>query len=216
MFIKLEAQERAILGKKTKRLRAKGLIPAEVFGHGFLNKHVSVQEKAFTKAYREAGENTVLELLIGGEKIPVLISHVAKNNLSGTVLAVDFYRVKKGEKIRTHVPVEYVGTDMAAKSGYVLVKVTSQLEVEGLPEHIPHSFKIDVSNLTKPGQNIEVKDIEAPESVKFFAPPETVLVTVGEQEKEEAAPVPAAEEGDKEEKGEKKEGEEKEEREEKK
>lgn len=208
MSIELKAKERTLLGKKVKNLRAEGFIPAEVFGHGFENKHIAVSEKEFTKVYKEAGENTVIELLIGSEKTPALISHVAYDRILEKVLAIDFYHIKKGEKIRTHVPVEYVGTDMATKAGFVLVKVVSQLEIEALPDNIPHSFKVDISALQEPGQNIEVKDMSVPEGVKLFVAPETVLATVGEKAKEEIVePAPVAET---EEEG--KEGEEKEEK----
>lgn len=212
MTATLKAEPRTVLGKKTKHLRAEGIIPAEVFGHGAENQHVSVAEKDFMKIYREGGENAVIELSIGGEKVSTLVSHVAQDHVSGKVLAIDFHRIKKGEKIRTHVPVEYVGNDMAAKAGFVLVKVTSQLEIEALPENIPHSFQVDISGLQEPGENIEVKDMTLPEGVKLFVAPETVLVTVGEKAKEEIAPAPTEEAEDEE----KKEGEEKGEKEEKK
>ena len=194
MSIELKAQNRTILGKKVKPLRAEGLIPAEIFGHGLKNKHISVAKDEFARAYKKAGENTVIELLIGEEKTSALISHVAQNYISGETLAIDFYHIKKGEKIRTHVSIEYIGTDTATKAGFVLVKVTSQLEVEALPENIPHSFKIDVSALQESGQYMEVKDIKIPEGIKLFVAPDTVLVTVSEKAKEEVVVAPVVEE----------------------
>ena len=48
--MELNAQIRTLLGKKTKGLRKSGFIPAEVFGRGIQNKHLSVQAKEFAKA----------------------------------------------------------------------------------------------------------------------------------------------------------------------
>ncbi|KKS43573.1 MAG: hypothetical protein UV07_C0032G0007, partial [Candidatus Azambacteria bacterium GW2011_GWB1_42_17] len=39
--MELNAKNRNVLGKKVKRLRKEGLVPAEIFGHGVENKHVS-------------------------------------------------------------------------------------------------------------------------------------------------------------------------------
>jgi len=196
MSIELKAHNRTILGKKVKQLRAEGLVPAEIFGHGFENKHVSVSAKDLEKAYGAAGENAIITLAIeGGEKVPVLISNIERNHISEGFLAVDFYHVRKDEKIRAHVPVVYTGADMAGKEGYLLVKVLEHIEIEALPDAIPASFTIDISSLTEPGQNKEVREIIAPKDVKILTPGDTVIVTVTEKEKEEAVPPPAPETG---------------------
>ena len=79
----LQIKDRSILGKKTKKLRRDGIIPAEIYGRGTENKHISIHQKEFLKIYKEAGENTVLNLITENkEKIPALISEVNKIYLS--------------------------------------------------------------------------------------------------------------------------------------
>lgn len=187
--MELNTTTRTILGKKVNRLRKEGLIPAEIFGHGFDNKHVSVPVKEFIKTYNAAGENTIVTLNIDGkEKIPVLITNATKNHLSDEYLSIDFYHIRKDEKIKTHVPVVYIGTDFAAKSGFLLIKLLDQIEIEALPDQIPHSFEIDISKLVEPGQGIEIKDISAEKGVKILTPHDTVIVTVTEKTKEKEEP----------------------------
>ena len=60
--MELKIQSRTVFGKKVSRLRNEGLIPAEVFGRGIKNEHVSVSAKEFSKIFKEAGENTVINL----------------------------------------------------------------------------------------------------------------------------------------------------------
>lgn len=208
--MELNATTRMVLGKKTKSLRRERLIPAEIFGHGFDNKHISVPAKEFIKIYNAAGENTVVTLNIDDkEKIPALITHAAIHHLSGEYLSIDFYRVRKDEKIRTHVPIIHTGADIAAKSGFFLIKLLNQVEVEALPDQIPHSFEINISQLTEPGQSIEVNDIAIEKGIKILTPHDTVIVTVAEKTKEKEEPQvqpeettqePAQEKGEKEEK----------------
>ncbi len=190
-MIELKIQDRTIFGKKTKQLRATGLIPGEIFGHGFKNEHVSVSAKDFEKTYKEAGENTIITLTNASEKkIPVLISHVERDLINNIILSIDFYHVRKDEKIKTRVPIEYVGEDAATKAGNLLVKVLDEIEVEALPDKIPHSFIVDVSTLITSGQSISVEDLKVEKEVKILTHKETIIATVTEKAKEEVAPAP--------------------------
>ncbi len=185
MPIELTVKERMILGKKTKHLRAEGLIPAELFGHGIENKHLTVTSKDFLKVFKEAGENTVITLINEkGEKFQALIADVMRDHLSGSICTIDFHSVKKGEKIRAKVPIEFVGEAPAVKHGLLLVKVTDEIEIEALPEHIPHRFEVDLSNLSDASQSIALRDLTISEQVKAITPLESIIVTVTEPAKE--------------------------------
>ncbi len=188
--MELNAQTRVILGKKSKRVRAEGFIPSELFGHGTENRHLSVPAKEFKKVYDKAGENTVIMLTIDGkEKQSVLISETQFNSLSNMFMSAAFRAVKKDEKITVSVPVEYTGTDMAVKNGFILMKLVQEIEVETFPNSIPHSFIVDITSLTEPGQSIEIKDITVPKEVRILIAEDTVLAAVTEKEEEEIAPV---------------------------
>ena len=67
-MISLSAKTRNIFGKKTKAIKNQGLIPAVVYGPGVKNASVEVEEKEFVKVFRKAGESSLVELSIEGEK----------------------------------------------------------------------------------------------------------------------------------------------------
>lgn len=193
--MELKTQTRTIFGKKVKQLRSNGLIPAEVFGHGFKNDHVSVPTKEFSKIFKEAGENTIVNLINEkGEKTPVIINDVAHDHIKNVILSVDFHRIRMDEKIQAKVPVELLGDAPAVKKGFMVVKVLNEIEVEALPANIPHRYEIDIAHLEEPGQGVYVKDLKVSANVKILAHAESAIVTVAETAKEEsetaAAPAP--------------------------
>lgn len=195
--MELHAQTRTELGKKSKSLRKAGRVPAELFGHGIENKHISVPAKEFSKIYADAGENTVLTLVIDEkEKFPVLVSDAQFDSLSQTFMSTAFRAVKKDEKITVTVPIEYTGTDMAAKNGFLLVKVLDEIEIEAFPQDIPHSFVIDITPIDALDKSIEIKDVKIPKGVEITIPKETVLVTVTEKAAEEVTETPPEEEAE--------------------
>jgi large subunit ribosomal protein L25 len=190
--MELKTQTRTIFGKRTKNLRKAGLIPGEVFGHGTINEHVSVAAKDFKKMFKEAGETTVINLVDEkGAKIPAIIADVIYNHLTDAILAVDFHRIRLDEKLEAKVPVVFTGTAPAEKTGLVLVKVTAEIEVEALPNDLPHEFSVDLSSLTNAGEGIYVKDLKISPKVRVKTPGNMAIVTVTEPRKEEVTPPPA-------------------------
>ncbi len=186
-------QTREQFGKVNKALRKQGFIPAELYGHGIPNIHLSVDAKEFRKIFREAGENTVIQLMIGDKRYPALIHEVRENYVSGGVDHIDFYQVRMDEKIKAHVPIEFTGDAPAVKAfGGILNKSMLEIEAEALPVDLPRRFTVDLSSLAELNQSIYVKDIAIPEKVKIFVGPDAVVATVMPPLKEEEiAPQPA-------------------------
>ncbi len=184
--MELKAEKREILGGKVNALRKQGLIPAELYGHGSKNEHLTVNEKEFMKLFKDAGESTVISLVIGGKKTPVLIYDVISDSISDKVEHIDFYIVNMDEEIETAVPFEFIGESMAVKAqGGVLVKSMHEIEVSALPAHLPHAIEIDLGVLENIHDSIHVKDIKVKGGVKLLAEPDAVIATVMEQETEE-------------------------------
>jgi len=209
--MELQVQKREILGKRVESLRNQGFIPAELYGHGFENIHLTVPAKEFLKLFKEAGESTIVNLSLENKKLPVLIHDVSVDPLSDQIINIDFYQVKMDEKITTSVPLEFVGVSPAVKEkDGVLIKAVQEIEVEALPADLPHNIKVDISQLSDIGMNIQIKDLKINKKVKVLADPETVVATVTEPVKEEVVEKPITVEEVKVEGEEEKEGEEKE------
>jgi len=189
----LAVKNRTVTGKKVKTIRREGLVPAELYGHGLKNVHLSVAAKEFNKLFKEAGSNTVITLLLEKEKRSAIIHSVSRNYLTGDVMNVDFYEVRMDEKIKTMVPLEFTGDAPAIKEkSAVLNKAMSEIEVEALPADLPHSIKVDLSVLDDLNKSIYVKDLKLPKGVVFLVDEETAVVTATPPAPEEVV-VPVAE-----------------------
>jgi large subunit ribosomal protein L25 len=192
--MQLPVQTREKFGKSVKTLREQGLIPAELYGRGINNVHLAVEAKQFKKIFREAGENTVIDLALGKEPRKALIHGVQRNPVSQEIEHIDFYQVRMDETITAKVPFEFAGEAPAVKEyGGILNRTMNEIEVEALPGDLPHSIQVDLAELKELNQSVYVKDLKLPRGVEVTVDPETVIVTVAEPMKEEeAAPAPAA------------------------
>jgi large subunit ribosomal protein L25 len=184
----LSVKTRDILGKKVKALRKEGLIPAELYGHGFKNVHVTVPAKEFAKLYKVAGATTLVTLLIEKEKKSVMIHEVGRDAVTDEIIHVDFHQVRMDELVKALVPIEFTGEAPAVKEkGAVINRSMSEIEVEAFPQDLPHGIAVDLSVLTDLDQSIYVKDLVHPKGVTFLVDPETAVATATEPLPEEVA-----------------------------
>jgi len=181
----LIVQTREKVGKGVKSLRREGLIPAELYGHGVTNVHLAVPAKEFSKVFKQAGENMVINVVLEKEKRPAMIHDVTFNPVTDEIMSIDFYEVRLDELIKVKVPLNFLGAAPAVKEGGILVKAMQEIEVEALPGNIPHTLDVNLNGLSGIGQSIHVKDLGLPAGVKFLVNPETVIVTVKEKAVEE-------------------------------
>ncbi len=184
--MELAVEERKKFGKAGKTLRGEGLIPAELYGHGLQNMHLAVKTKEFSKVFKEAGENIIVNLMFGKEKLPALIHDIQRHYVTDEIIHIDFYQVRMDEKITTHIPIEFTGDAPAVKEqGGFLNKTLTEIEVEALPADLPHGFTLDLGSLNELNKSLYVKDISVPSGVKVLLDPEAVVVTVIPPVKEE-------------------------------
>ncbi len=185
--MELAARKRSEAGKSAKSLRAEGLIPAELYGRGIENMHLVVEEAEFRKVFRAAGENTVIDLLVDGEKRKVLIHDVQRHYLKGTILHVDFYQIREDEKVTARVPLKFQGESPAVKEkGAVLNKAMTEVEVRALPGDLPKEINVDLAVLDELDKSIYIRDLPIPRGVEITLDPDTVVATAMERATEEA------------------------------
>ena len=159
--IELNAQNREVLGSGVKKLRRDGYVPAVLYGKGQEPLPLQVPLKDFNKAFKMAGESTLVYINVGGQSYPTIIHDVSRDTLTDGILHADFYKVRLDEKIKTNVPVVFVGESPAVKElGGIFVRNVNELEVEALPQNLPHELKIDISILKNFGDKITIKDLK--------------------------------------------------------
>lgn len=186
MQIILTANKRTHLGKTINQLRKQNILPGVVYGHGFDSTPLEMNEKEFKKAFKQAGENTLVSLQVEGQTIPVIIHDVQMHYLKDHPIHVDFYAVKMDEKLKARIPLHFVGESAAVKElGGVLVKNLFEIEVECLPVDLPHFFEVDISSLNTFEDAIRVSNIKVPEKVKVLAPADELIANVAAPRSEE-------------------------------
>lgn len=193
----LTVQPRDIVGRKVKRLRAEGNLPANIFGKDIQSRAVMLSRSDFLKVFAEAGETGIVELALDKEIVPVLISNVQTHPVTGEPLHADFRQVNMKEKIEAQVPIELVGEAPAEKQGLgIIVQQTDEVTVEALPMDLPDNFEVDISKLEELGASITVADLPSSEKVKILDEEEKVIVRVEEIQEEEPEPVATETEGE--------------------
>lgn len=182
-MLELNVKIRQATGKKNKQLREKGIIPAVLYGHNIKNLSLSVDEVDFERVYKEAGESTLIKLKIDGEESKkervVLIHELERDAVNDKPIHIDFYQVKMDEVIKTEIPLVFIGESQVVKQeGGLLIKNIQSIEIEALPQDLPHQIEVDISSLKTFDDNISVKDLKIPDKVKIMAEPEEVIATV--------------------------------------
>lgn len=192
--INLTAQKRGVSGRKVKKLRRNGIVPANIFGKHISSAAIQVNRKDFINALESAGETNVINLTVTGEKDvrPVLVADTHQDPVTDDILHVSFRQVDLTEKVTATVPVEIRGESPAVKEkGGVLVQAINELEVEALPTNLPDKIEIDVSDLVNIGDAKHIKDLKVDRSkVTLTLEPEETVVIIQEPEAEEAPPAP--------------------------
>jgi len=196
--VELEAQKREAFGKKLKKARLQGLIPAVVYGRKFKSLPVMVERKSFEKKILAsgAGKNAIISLKMAGAKpILVLTNEVQRDPLNDAIIHIDFSHLIMDEVIKTKVPIELTGLPIGVKeSGGVLIHGLREVEVECLPKDIPDKFSIDVAGLNI-GDSLHVSDLAKTAKVKFLTTAGEMIASCSAPTKEEeVAPVPTPEE----------------------
>lgn len=186
-MLKLTAKPREALGKKAKHVRKNGEVPAVLYGYGVQSTPLSVDARAFTKAWKEAGESSLVELHVdGAEARNVLIHDVSVDPLHETLLHVDLYAVRMDRALEADVRIEFVGESEAVKAfGGILVRVVHEMRVRALPKDLPHELIADISALKTLEDQITIRDIALPSGVEILAEEDQVVALVERPRTEE-------------------------------
>lgn len=190
----LAANKREALGRKVKKLRATGQIPASIFGKKIESTSVSVALDQFIRVYKEAGETGLVELAVGGSVRPVLIHHVQKDPVTSTILNIEFHQVDLKVKVHANVPLVTIGESPAVtqKKGVVLT-ILDEIEVEALPTDLPEKIEVDVRGLSEVNAEVKVGNLKIPTGVTVLSDASLTVVKIGSLVSREAEAEAAAE-----------------------
>ena len=194
--ITVAAEVRTSRGKnEARRTRAAGNIPAVVYGAYQDPVSVAVNPRELSKIIRSStGLNTIFTLAIaGGENTPVMLVDRQVDPIRGLLLHADLKRIDLTKRIRVTVPVVTSGEAAGVKvQGGLLEIISRAIEIECLPDEIPESFTVVVTELMI-GQGKRASDVELSGSMKLVSDPQTVIAhCVAMRAEEVVAPVEGA------------------------
>ncbi len=178
--IELTATKRDVRGKANRHLRTDGQVPGVVYGHGADSQALSFDSKTLEKIFHVAGSNKIISLKVtDGKTENVLFQDVQRDSRNDALIHVDLYRVRMDEKIKTEVPLRFVGESTAVyQQEGTLVRPLDEIEVEALPGDLPEAIEVDISVLDDFEKSIHVSDLKIPAGVEVLSDLEELVAKV--------------------------------------
>ena len=153
-----------------RRVRAKGKVPAVVYGAAEPAVAVEVDPKQIQRIlHSETGHNSIFDLEVSGSTAKVMIVDWQYEPIKGKLIHIDFKRIALDKPIRVEVPIQLTGVAVGVKTeGGILDQMLREVEIECLPGDIPSHIDVDVSELTF-GKVLRVSDLPHNEKLKFLS-----------------------------------------------
>lgn len=179
MEVKLNAEARADTGKgAARKLRALGKVPAVLYGPDLDSHRLAVDARDLWHVlHTEAGMNVLIDLKLDGETYLTMPREVQRDIVRGTLLHVDFLRIRKDVAIQVEVPIHLTGESVGVKEGGVVEHHLWELRIEVLPTQVPESIEADISPLAI-GDSIHVSDLRIPQHITVLTPEDETIVSV--------------------------------------
>ena len=177
----LAVSPREVTGKATKRLRAQGILPANIFGQGTKPQTIQVSSPDFERL--RAGHHTsgVIALTITGTQQPqmALVRHVQRHPITDKILHIDFLRIDLKERVTARLPLHFEGAAPGVRvEGGVLLHLLETLEVECAAGEIIPFLAVDISPLENIDDMLHARDINLPPNYTLLADPDEPVVKI--------------------------------------
>jgi large subunit ribosomal protein L25 len=195
----LPAEIRSASGSRPAgRLRREGLTPGVVYGLGEESVSVTVNAHLLGNILSSrTGANTLITLQLEGKNELALARQVQRDAVKGTLIHVDFVRVRADQTIQAEVRLNLLGAPEGVSQGGMLEQLMHSLTVEGKPGQLPTEIEHDVTTLVL-GDQLRVGDLALPAGVLVTNDPDDLIAMISvprglEAGEGEVAPEAAAE-----------------------
>jgi large subunit ribosomal protein L25 len=187
----LVAKKRDKLGTRyTRRLRAAGELPANLYGHGSEPLPISLNEHATLYALKKGAHVLALKFEDGATDT-VLVKDLQFGYLGDNVIHMDLARVNLDEVVTVKVHLSFVGQPEAAKKpGAIIVYDMPDIELSCKVRDIPEEIKTDLSQLA--GEALTVGMLKLPAGVTPVAGKDETILRIQIMKEEAAAGEAAA------------------------
>jgi large subunit ribosomal protein L25 len=156
--INLSGSLRENVGKSdSNQLRAEGKIPCVLYGNADSQFHFWAHAYDL-KSVLFTPETYKISLNLDGKEHTCVVKEAQYHPLNGAMLHVDFLLLDPAKPVKLTLPLEFVGTSPGVRAGGKFASRMRSITVKGLPDHLPASVKVDISNMELGGV-VRVKDI---------------------------------------------------------
>lgn len=176
--LKLEALSRA--SEKIADIKAEGLVPAVVYGAGMDVKSLKVKAHDLNSVFAEAGESTLINLVIDGKQtLKVIIKDIQKDPIKRNIVHADFHLVNMAKKIEVEIPFTFTGESKAVRElGGTLLKSKEFINARCLPGDLIDHVIVDLTPLATFDDVIRVSDLVVPATLEIIDHENDPIVTV--------------------------------------
>lgn len=173
--VSMSGSRRENVGKKdAKALRNQGKVPCVIYG-GEEQIHFAIAEADFRHLVYSP-DIAFVELKIDDKVYKAILQDMQFHPVTDSIYHADFVELVDGKKVVMGVPVRHTGIAIGVKAGGKLITKLRNIKVKALPEFIPESITVDVTEL-QIGNSIQVKEIEI-ENAELLDPPNRVIIGV--------------------------------------
>jgi len=166
-IFELEAESRSDNGKgASRRLRRDGMVPAVIYGGSEEPQSIKlVHSEILKRLDHEAFYSHILTVNIDGKPSKTILRDMQRHPAKPVIMHMDFMRVDENKPIRVHVPLHFIGADVApgAKAGGLVSHDLVEVALEVLPKHLPEYIEVDISAMDI-GDSLHLSDLKLPET----------------------------------------------------
>ena len=168
----INAQSRSDVGKgASRRLRLEGKVPAVLYGAGKDAISLTLDhDEIFHHLEHEAFYSHILSVKVDGKAEKAVLKDVQRHPSKPKIQHVDFQRISETHKIHMHVPLHFVGEDVApgVKAGGLISHLMTGIDIICLAKDLPEYIEVDVSGM-ETGDAIHLSHIKLPQGVEIPA-----------------------------------------------
>lgn len=168
----LNAEIRQDKGKgASRRLRRDNKVPAILYGAGEDAVSLTLQHNIMMQNLEnEAFYSHILTVNVDGKVEKAVLKDLQRHPFKPSLIHVDLQRINENEKLRMHVPVHFVGENVApgVKAGGIVSHLANDVEISCLPKHLPEFIEADLSTLNV-DEALHLSDLKLPEGVELLA-----------------------------------------------
>jgi len=163
----IEAEPRTDLGKgASRRLRRDGMVPAVIYGGSEEPQSIKlVHSEILKRLEHEAFYSHILTVNVDGKPSKTILRDMQRHPARPVIMHMDFMRVDEKKAIRVHVPLHFIGEDVApgAKEGGLVSHDLVEVALEVLPKHLPEYIEVDISAM-EIGDSLHLSNLKLPET----------------------------------------------------